>query len=138
MYLLYDALLLPFAPVASAAVRLPVFRRHAERLGRYEVDWRARLGDRRVLWLHAASVGELLAARRLAAALRTAFPDAALVASTTSFAGRDLAVRMPEMDGALLLPLDFPAAIDRAIDALRPTAFVFTETEIWPNLLRAF
>jgi 3-deoxy-D-manno-octulosonic-acid transferase len=36
-----------------------------------------------------------------------------------------------------LLPLDFPACVARGLDAIHPSLFVFTETEIWPNLLRA-
>jgi 3-deoxy-D-manno-octulosonic-acid transferase len=58
------------------------------------------------------------------------------VVSTTSLAGRELAAGLPETDVALLLPLDVAPCISRALATIRPAAFVFTETEIWPNLLR--
>jgi 3-deoxy-D-manno-octulosonic-acid transferase len=60
-----------------------------------------------------------------------------LVLSTTSLAGRELARRLPEAEGAFLLPFDAPPPIARVLDRLRPELFVFTETELWPNLLAA-
>ncbi len=121
---------------ASAATRLGGFAGHEQRLGTYPADLTARLAGGRVLWMHSASVGELLASRPLIARFREALADWRIVLSTTSFAGRDIARGFPEAEAAVLLPLDAPGAVERALDALRPSLFVFTETEIWPNLLR--
>jgi 3-deoxy-D-manno-octulosonic-acid transferase len=90
-----------------------------------------------VLWLHNASVGELLAARPLLVRLRESLRGWRFVLTTTSLAGRELARSLPESDGAVLLPLDAPRSVARALDALSPSLFVFTETEIWPGLLCA-
>ncbi|MGH7822395.1 MAG: 3-deoxy-D-manno-octulosonic acid transferase, partial [Candidatus Binatia bacterium] len=96
-----------------------------------------RIGGRPLLWVHAASVGEVLASVPLLNALRGRFAGHAIVVSATTLTGRDVARGRPEADGAFLLPIDARPAIDRVLDRLRPAAFFFLETEIWPNLLRA-
>lgn len=108
-----------------------------ERLGIYPPDLGQRIVGRRVIWVHSASVGELLASVPLVRRIRERFPAFAVVTSTTSLAGREIAGRLPEADAAVLLPLDLRPCVERALDAVRPSLFVFTETEIWPNLLRA-
>jgi 3-deoxy-D-manno-octulosonic-acid transferase len=123
--------------VVTPALRLPRFAAHHERLGTYPAELLERLHNRPVLWLHNASVGELIATRPLLARFRESLPGWRIVLTTTSLAGRELARGMPEGDGAVLLPLDSPGCVARALDALSPSLFVFTETEIWPCLLRA-
>jgi 3-deoxy-D-manno-octulosonic-acid transferase len=137
MLALYDRLLGLAALAIAPLVALPRFRAHRERLGRYPEELLARLRGRRVLWLHNASVGELMAARPLLHRMREALPQWRIVLSTTSLSGRALARDLAESDGAVLLPLDTSACVERALDALRPSLFVFTETEIWPTLLLA-
>ena len=122
--------------VVVPALRAARFAAHHERLGIYPPEMLARLRNRPVLWLHNASVGELTATRPLAARFRDRLPGWRIVLSTTSLSGRELARRMPEGDGAVLLPLDSPGCVARALDSLSPSLFVFTETEIWPCLLR--
>ena len=136
MYALYNLLLAVPGLAVTPALRLPQFRAHRERLGLYAADLVERLRGRKVLWLHNASVGELNAARALVRRFREELAEWRIVLSTTSFAGRDLARGLREADGAVLLPLDFSACVERALDAIQPSLFVFTETEIWPNLLR--
>jgi 3-deoxy-D-manno-octulosonic-acid transferase len=137
MYALYNLLLGVAGLAVVPALKLPRFHAHRERLGIYPAELRERLRGQKVIWLHNASVGELLAARPLLAELRRRCPDFAIVLSTTSLAGRELARGFPEADGAVLLPLDLPACVERALGVFEPRLFVFTETELWPNLLRA-
>ena len=137
MYALYNLLLAAASLAVVPALKLERFRAHRERLGVYPAELRERLRGRKVIWLHNASVGELLAARPLVSDLRDRFPASRIVLSTTSLAGRELAHGLAEADGAVLLPLDLPACVERALATLEPGLFVFTETEIWPNLLRA-
>jgi 3-deoxy-D-manno-octulosonic-acid transferase len=120
---------LPLAPAS--------WRAWADRLGRLAPDDRAAATGAPALWLHAASVGELNAARPLAAQLRTRFPGCALVVSTLTRTGLALARTMPEAHVALLLPIDAPGVVDAVLDAFRLEAFFFTETEIWPVWLDA-
>ena len=137
MYALYNLLLAPADLAVTPALHLRRFRAHRERLGIYPPELVDRVRGRKVLWLHNASVGELLASRPLLARLRQALDGWRIVLSTTSLAGRELARGFAEADGAVLLPLDFRGSVERALAALAPSVFVFTETEIWPNLLHA-
>jgi 3-deoxy-D-manno-octulosonic-acid transferase len=91
---------------------------------------------RRAIWVHAASVGEILGVRPLLAAMRSAWPDVPIVVSTMTRTGLSLA-REPAScaDAAFLVPPDLPGALRRAYDAIDPRALVLAETELWPNFL---
>jgi len=105
-----------------------------ERLGRYRLP---PLGAPPV-WLHAVSVGEVVAAVPLARALRAAAPARPLVVSTVTDTGRAVArERIPEAAATVFFPLDFAFAARRALAGVRPRAVLLAETEIWPNFLRA-
>jgi 3-deoxy-D-manno-octulosonic-acid transferase len=85
--------------------------------------------------VHAASVGELTAVRPLVHQLRLRFPGRAIVVSTLTRTGLELARSLPDAHLALLLPLDAPAVVARVLRGIRLDAFLFTETEIWPTWL---
>jgi 3-deoxy-D-manno-octulosonic-acid transferase len=90
------------------------------------------------VWLHAVSVGEVLAALPLARSLKERFPERRLVVSTTTETGQALArERMKCADAVFYFPLDLPGAMRRTLRAVRPGLIVVMETEIWPNFLRA-
>jgi 3-deoxy-D-manno-octulosonic-acid transferase len=137
--LAYDLLLLLAIPAALVwlAWRLLALRKP---LG----DWRHRLGilpplPRRAsprIWLHAVSAGEMGAARPVLAALRQAFPDAAIAVSTHTDAGMTVAARSRHLaDSLCYLPFDWPDCIALALWRLRPDLLVVVEKELWPNLL---
>src|SRR5262249_7820783 len=88
-----------------------------------------------VLWLHAASVGELRAARPLLAALRARRPGRIVLVTTLTRTGLALARELPEADLAMLLPLDARRPVRHLLDMRELELFCFTETEIWPTLL---
>jgi 3-deoxy-D-manno-octulosonic-acid transferase len=90
-------------------------------------------------WVHAVSVGEVMAAIPLVQALRLRWPDAEIVVSTVTATGARVArTRLPDAAAAgFALPVDFPAATRRAVRRIRPRCFIALETELWPNLLRA-
>jgi 3-deoxy-D-manno-octulosonic-acid transferase len=105
-----------------------------ERLGR--VPPRLRQADARpVLWLHAVSVGEVLAVSRLAAELDRALPGFRLLISTTTRTGQELARQRFGAERVFYCPLDLPWAVTAYLRALRPRMLVLAETEFWPNLL---
>jgi 3-deoxy-D-manno-octulosonic-acid transferase len=135
----YGAAMSVVAGAAAMAGRLTMlpdaWRRISDRLGRLAPADRAALGRGPVLWMHAASVGELRAVRPLLAALRNRRPGRVVLATTLTRTGLALARELPEVDAAMLLPLDAPAPVRGLLDGLRPEAFCFTETEIWPTLL---
>jgi 3-deoxy-D-manno-octulosonic-acid transferase len=89
------------------------------------------------IWLHAVSVGEVLAAVPLARSLKECYPERRLIVSTTTETGQALArERMKFADAVLYFPLDLPGAVQRTFHAIRPGLIVVMETEIWPNFLR--
>lgn len=114
--------------------------RFADRFGRFPAEIRARLAamKERPVWIHAVSVGEVGVAAEVMKLLREAHPGLAFVLSTTSSTGWRVAEKqVTPADVLLYCPLDFPWAVRRALEAINPRAFLLTETEIWPNLIRA-
>jgi 3-deoxy-D-manno-octulosonic-acid transferase len=91
----------------------------------------------RSIWIHAVSVGEVLAVLPLARRLKEQFPDHRLVISTTTVTGQRLASeRLPFAAAVFYYPLDWGGPVRRAFRAARPDLILVAETEIWPNFLR--
>lgn len=107
------------------------------RFGRYDDETLKRIGDGGAILIHAVSVGEVGVADQFIKAMRKENPSQRFVLSTTSSTGWKEAVRrlQPE-DVVIYNPLDLPCFVKRALNVLRPSAFIMVETEIWPNLIR--
>ena len=108
----------------------------SQRLGRVPAHLAATIAGRPVLWLHAVSVGEVLAAADLITALERAFPACAIALSTTTEAGQQLAQRRFPDHAVFYLPLDFATLIRRYLRVLQPRLLLLMESELWPNLIR--
>jgi len=96
----------------------------------------------RLLWLHAASVGETTSILPVLAPLLAGAPDLTVLVTTgTVTAAALLAQRLePAQQGRVLhrfVPLDVPGWVARFLDHWRPDAAGFLESELWPNLLLA-
>ena len=135
-YVAYDLAGMVFSLFALPVLPFLLLTRHGrglgERLGRIPDALRAL---QRPLWVHAASVGEVLAAEPLIERLRQ--PDVPIIVSTTSITGRETARERLRVDGVLLLPIDVRWIVDRVMRSLHPRCLVIVETEIWPALIRA-
>lgn len=89
------------------------------------------------IWVHAVSVGEVLAAKPLIEALKKRFPERPIFLSTTTATGQKLArERIAETDGVFYFPFDWRGPVRRAMRKIRPALVVVLETEIWPNFMR--
>jgi len=108
----------------------------AERMGR--VPARLTDGSRpgRVIWVHAVSVGEVLAVSGLVEQMRLASPQTRVLVSTTTDTGQELARKRFGADNVFYFPMDFAFAIRPYLQALRPELVILAETEFWPNFLR--
>ena len=115
------------------------------RHGKYRIGWRERLGmvpsrlfDRvapDTIWIHAVSVGEVLAVSRMVEELKTRLPGWRFVISTTTDTGQALARQRFGASDVFYFPLDFGFAVRAYLQALRPKLLVLAESEFWPNLL---
>lgn len=107
-----------------------------ERLGVVPARLRAVVSSRRVVWVHAVSVGEVLAGSRLVAELGERLGDGwIVVVSTTTRTGQALARERFGAERVFYMPLDFAWAVRAYLRVLRPAALVLMESEIWPRLL---
>jgi 3-deoxy-D-manno-octulosonic-acid transferase len=109
----------------------------AERCGFIPAQELKMISGRPVIWLHAVSVGEAIAARPLLKALRSSYPAHAILVSNTTETGRTIASSFPEKDICIYFPFDFLPAVTRTLKLIRPELIIIMETELWPNFTAA-
>jgi 3-deoxy-D-manno-octulosonic-acid transferase len=81
-------------------------------------------GERPAIWVHAVSVGEVVASSAVVEALQQKFPSHRVLVSTTTSTGQKLAARRFGAENVFYFPLDFAFAIRPYLDALRPELVV--------------
>ena len=92
--------------------------------------------NRPVIWVHAVSLGEVVAVTPLVKELQRRHPEHRIVVSTVTETGREaVEQRLAGVAEHCYAPLDFPWVVSRFIGRLQPCLYVFVETELWPNLL---
>jgi 3-deoxy-D-manno-octulosonic-acid transferase len=96
------------------------------------------LSTKRVIWVHAASVGEVLCSAPLLKRIKKEFPNFEIVLTTMTPTGKKTAKdHISETDHVFSFPMDHPLTIQRAIRRIAPNLLLIAETELWPNLLRS-
>lgn len=108
-------------------------------------DWNQRWGNypeivgspTNRIWIHAVSVGEVFAAKPILMHLKTLLPDAAIILTTTTSTGNEVATSLVgnSIDQLLYLPIDVPWATKKAFKKVSPKVFAVMETELWLNCL---
>ena len=139
-YLLYNSLLLLVSPVILGVLLAKQRCRRGlpQRLGLLSESPRESGLATTCIWVHAVSLGEVVAVAPLVRELRRRYPEARMVVSTVTETGREaVEQRLEGVAEHRYAPLDFPWVVNQAIDQLRPSLYVFVETELWPNLLRS-
>ncbi len=104
----------------------------AERFG-----WVPNLQNTRPVWIHAASVGEVICSIPLFKKMKEEFPEIPIVLSSMTQAGNSTAKTLiPDADRIFFFPFDHPFTIRKAVERVKPRLLLIAETELWPNLLR--
>ena len=139
-------LLYSFGLLLALLVTAPYWLLHMLFYGKYREGLSERLGQvperltnavrgRRTVWIHAVSVGELIAVSGVAQSLQQLHPDLAIVVSTTTRTSQRLARARFGPERVFYFPLDFAWIVRRYLQVLQPVMLVLAETELWPRLL---
>jgi 3-deoxy-D-manno-octulosonic-acid transferase len=88
------------------------------------------------LWFHAASLGELEAAREVLKSLKNRHPGWFFCLTTLTPEAKALALRERMADEIRMAPLDLPFLVRKFIKSVNPQILVLVETELWPGLIR--
>lgn len=136
-YVMYNVLLVLAFPVI---IGLLLTKKRSQRglwcrLGAFPVELRKL--QKPVIWIHAVSLGEVVAMVPLLQAMKQRYPQWPLVVSTVTETGREVVIK--RLEGVAVhcyAPVDFWWAVDRYIRLLQPQLFILVESEFWPNLLK--
>ena len=141
MYSLYSLLLLLALVISTPWWLLEMLRHGKYRAGSASAWARCRsrlVGNQPAdtIWIHAVSVGEVLAISSVVDELKAELPGWRIVVSTTTDTGQKLSRERFGANNVFYFPLDLPFAVRAYLRALRPKLLVLAESEFWPNLLR--
>lgn len=138
MRILYTLLFIHLLPimVLRLFIRARKAPAYAKRIGERFALIPHRKDKAPLIWVHAVSVGEVIAAVPMVQALKAQYPDYQLCITTTTPTGSER-VKAAFADSVLhyYLPYDLPSLQMVFIRAIRPSLLIIMETELWPNLL---
>jgi len=137
-YILYNILSILGFPVLLVAlvVRKKYRAGLCQRMGFISNSVTAQLKGVHPIWIHAVSVGEVIASIPIIKKIKKVYPFKKIVLSTITSTGNDTArQKIPEIDFLIYFPYDFFFIVKKVISVIDPCIFIHTETEIWPNLL---
>ena len=136
-------ILIDFIYLLAAIGYSPIVIYRAVRHKRYRAGWAQRFGkitrkfpEKKCIWLHAVSVGEVNAAKTIINELQDKFPDFEIVISTTTDTGYARATNIFGEDFKVFyFPFDFSFIMRRAFHNIRPAICLLMEQEVWPNFV---
>ncbi len=136
-------ILIDFAYLFAAAAVSPMILYRMVRQRRYRIGWGNRLGrirrknpDKKCIWIHAVSVGEVNATRTIIDELRNKFPEFEIVVSTTTDTGYARAKAIfGDSVTVIFFPLDFSWIMRQAFEQIHPAVCLLMELEVWPNFV---
>lgn len=86
-------------------------------------------------WVHAASVGEVIAAKPLIIELQHKYPQSTILVTTTTTTGAEQVKKIAGNIEHRYMPLDIPCFVKRFLNTVKPHKLIIMETELWPNTL---
>ncbi|MFA5088716.1 MAG: 3-deoxy-D-manno-octulosonic acid transferase [Candidatus Omnitrophota bacterium] len=139
MYLVYDLI---YALVVVFYIPYLFFKKKWHpgmkvRLAFWPLSLKEALRAKSHIWVHAVSVGEILAVKGIIQRLKAAYPEDQIVLTTVTQTGHQLAITNFPNDIVIYAPLDFSCIVNRYIRWIKPKIYITAETEIWPNLFLA-
>jgi len=139
MFIIYDIALIIFAVfyLPYFIVKRKYHRDMWMRLGALPKKVMKALGGEKTIWVHAVSVGEVMAAKPLLDELHKEFPNKKIVISTVTKTGNRIARNIAKpSDIVIYFPLDLNLVVRSIVSKINPEIFILLETEIWPNTIR--
>ena len=113
-------------------------RRYRQSLGFVRDDEIASVANTNCIWIHGASVGEIVATSPLVKEIKERMPERKVLVSAYTVGGYNMAKQIiPEADATIYYPLDLPLVTESIVGRVMPGIFMPVETELWPNFLRA-
>lgn len=145
MYILYNILIL----IVLVVFILPYYTyrlftekgfklRFKQSLGKVDESEIAKVARKDCIWIHGASVGEIVATSPLVKQIRKMMPERPVLVSAFTVGGYNMAKQIiPEADAIIYFPLDLPFVAESLVKRIHPGVFMPVETELWPNFLRS-
>ena len=136
------------AAILIVTIIIPIFVLRATRergfierikqsFGFYPQETIDKVAGKNAIWVHAASVGEIVATSPLVREFRKVFQDSPILVSVVTTGGYEMAHRIiKDADAIIYFPLDLPFLASRVVGRIRPRVFLPVETELWPNFLK--
>ncbi len=130
LFLLYTLIYLPYLLLTGRW-----YKGYGSRLGLFSSELQARLKGNSNIWIHAVSVGEIMAIAPVVAQIKARFPNQSIVVTVTTKTGYALAQsKLAQSAIVLASPLDFSWVTSFFVRLINPKIYIAAETEIWPNL----
>ena len=143
LYSLYN-----LAAVFVVVIIIPVFlvrsfrekgfvERIRQSMGLFPRDALRPVAKKNCIWVHAASVGAIVATSPLIKEFRREFPKSPILVSVVTTSGYAMAKRIiKDADSIIYFPLDLPFVAAMVLRRIHPRVFLPVETELWPNFLK--
>ncbi|KXS45916.1 MAG: 3-deoxy-D-manno-octulosonic-acid transferase [Candidatus Frackibacter sp. T328-2] len=132
---IFTLVLLPIY-LLKAIFRKKYRRAIRDRLGFLPAEFYEAVAGKKVVWIHAASIGEVNIAKTLINELREENLDLKFVLSTSTHSGRQMAKnKLDEEVEVILLPMDLFWIIGPVLVKVKPELSIIVEPDLWPNFV---
>ena len=143
MYFFYNLLLIILTLILSPLIWIILLLRKKyrcgflQKCGIFRENRTFKQQENRPIWIHAVSVGEVMATAPLIKEIKKAYPNTPVLLSTVTETGNFTARQNTKgVDQVIFFPFDYNFIVKKVISRINPLLFVTMETELWPNFSR--